>query len=396
MSSFRTSSGRRGPVLYGVTIPLSARAFLTGQLNRLAREEPVFLVYGRDDTGPVEGLEPGVTQLAVAMVRDPSPLRDLVSLWQLLRVVAKVRPRTVAFGTPKMGLIGTLAAWVLRVPRRVYVLYGLRFEGASGRGRSLLIALERVAMACATEVLALSESNRSEVLRLGLTGADKVVVLDQGAIGGVDVERFTPPTPADRAASRARFGIPAEAELVGFVGRLTPDKGLQDMVRVWEQLHPRRPDAWLLVVGPDESSGSEHAHLVEQLRGMPRVLVHGPVPDVEVVFAGLDVLLLLTRREGFGTVLVEAAACGVPSVTTRVSGTVDAVVDGMTGTLVALGDIPGAVAAVEAYLDSPELLATTGRVGRERVVKHFSSAHLDALWTDHLGGRAPSHAEAHA
>lgn len=387
MTALRTSTVRRGAVLYGTTIPLSARAFLRGQINRMARDEQVFLVYGRDETGPVEGLATNVRQLSVPMVRDPSPLRDLLSLLHMLRAIARIRPGTVAFGTPKMGLLGTLAACFLRVPRRVYVLYGLRFEGTSGRARTLLLALERLAMASATEVLALSESNRSEVLRLGLTRPDKIVVLDQGAIGGVDVVRFAPPTNTQRGASRRRFGIPSDAELVGFVGRLTPDKGLEDMVAVWDKMHRRRPTAWLLVVGPDESALGPHAHLVEQLRALPRVVVHGPVPDVEEVFVGLDVLLLLTKREGFGTVLIEAAACGVPSVAARVSGTVDAVVDGVTGTLVPLGDVSAAVAAVEAYLDSPDVREEHGRVGRERVVRSFSTDHLDELWAGYLSSR---------
>ena len=96
----------------------------------------------------------------------------------------------------------------------------------------------------------------------------------------------------------------------------------------------------------------------------------------------MDLLLLLTRREGFGQVVVEAAACGVPAVTTRVSGTVDSVVDGVTGRLVPLGDVEATVAAVLDYLASDALRATTGEAARARAVAEFGAEHLDGLWAD--------------
>lgn len=383
MTTPQTAAPARGPLIYGTTIPLSARIFFAGQVNMMADERgPLYLIYGTDEPGPVPGVDPRVTQIAVPLLRDPHPLRDVASLARLVRLFRRLKPSQVVVGTPKMGLLGMLAAWLLRVPRRTYVLFGLRLEGAQGHGRRLLWAMEWLAMRCSTEILAISGSNRDEVLRLRLTDPDKISVPGRGGLGGIDLDRFHPRDPEARAAARARFDLPVEVPVVGFVGRMTRDKGLGDMALVWPRVREEFPQARLLMVGPDESASLAERQLVETIRSSPGVVMHGPISDPESAFAAMDVLLLLTRREGFGQVLVEAAACGVPCVAARVNGTVDAVVDGSTGTLVPLGDIDAAVEALAGYLRSEALRSGHGTAAQERAVAEFAAAHLDRLWVE--------------
>lgn len=375
----------RVDVLFGVTIPLSARVFLRHQLALLADKlSAVHLVYGDDGTGAVTDLDARVTQHAVPVVRQPSPLRDVWGLFAMLRLMQQLRPKAVVMATPKMGLLGLLAATMTRVNRRIYVLYGLRLEGASGIGRTFLIWMERLAMACATEVIVLSESNKREVQRLRLTRANKISTIGSGSIAGVDLNRFQPVSTDKKAAAKSRFGIPSEVTVVGFLGRLTADKGLKEMALLWERLHPRFPNAWLLLVGPDEASSMGQGRLLTNLAQLPRVRIHGQVDDSETVFAAMDVHLLLTKREGFGVVLLEGAACGVPVVASKVSGTVDAVIDGVTGALVPLENVEEASFAVEKYLKDSELRRQHGLAGLTRVRDEFSADRVNALWAAHI------------
>ena len=368
-------------VLFGVTIPLSARVFLTTQLNLLVDRLPnLHLVYGTDGVGPVDEIDSRVKQHVVPVLRNPSPIKDLYGLFSLIRLLRKLRPRMVVLGTPKMGMLGLLAAWILRVDRRVYILYGLRFEGASGVGRRILLFMEWLSMWCATEVIALSESNKRVSIELGLVPEKKISVIGSGSIGGVDRSRFRPPTSTEKLLLRERFELPADALVVGFLGRLVPDKGLAEMAKVWPVIHERKPDAWLLIVGPDETANSSERALIEELSGLANVKIHGPVDDPENAFGAMDINLLLTKREGFGMVLIEAAACGVPAVTTRVNGTVDAIADGVTGTLVELGDIESTAQALLAYLDSEELRARHSQAGINRVEREFDSAMVNQRW----------------
>ena len=153
-------------------------------------------------------------------------------------------------GTPKMGLVGLLAARFVGVPRRIYILYGLRLEGSNGWGRRALWAVEWLTVRCSTEVVALSPSSGDELVRRGLAPRAKVGVLGLGSICGSTwsgSRRRLRPT-ATRA--RERFDLPAGASVVGFVGRLAPDKGLGPMAEVWRRVAAEDPNAWLLVVGP--------------------------------------------------------------------------------------------------------------------------------------------------
>lgn len=375
------------PILYGVTIPLSARAFLVGQLNvAAAQRSGIHLVYGTEGEGPIREVDSRVVQHQVPVRRNPSLWQDLLGLWHLVLLMRSVGPGTVFMGTPKMGLLGLMAARLLRVPRRIYVLYGLRLEGARGLGRVFLWFMERISMSCATEILAISQSNRSEALRLRLTKRSKISVVGQGNIVGVDLARFRCASAQDRAEARHRFVLPADAPVVGFVGRLTPDKGLVDMVSVWQRVSEQRPEAWFLVVGPDEASERGLEGLVGTLRGQNHVRLAGAVDDPETAFSAMDVLLLLTKREGFGTVVIEAGACGVPAVATRVSGVVDAISDGETGTLVALGDHEAAAEAVLAYLDDSALRIAHGQAARQRVQNDFEARHVTTIWVERVLG----------
>ncbi len=382
--------GEPGAVVYGVTIASSARAFLVGQLNLLAQQrQDVLLIVGTDEGMEITGLDDRVELVPVQLVRDPAPLGDLRSLQSMVRILRRICPATVVLGTPKMGLVGLLAARLVGVPRRIYILYGLRLEGSHGWARRALWVLEWLTVRCATEVVALSPSSRDELVRRRLAPREKVDVLGLGSICGVDLDRFGPPSETDRLRARERFDLPAGARVVGFVGRLAPDKGLGAMAEVWRRVVAEDPDAWLLVVGPDEATPAGQGALVEALRNIPRVRLAGPVGDPEGAFAAMDVFLLLTRREGFGQVILEAGACAVPTVASRVTGTVDAVIDGTTGTLVPLGDTGLATDAVLSYLREPDLARRHGLAARGRTVAEFASTHVVRLWVDHVDGAVP-------
>ena len=138
------------------------------------------------------------------MRRGIAPLADLVALLRLWRLIGRRRPDLVEFSTPKAGLLGTVAAWLRGVPRRVYMLRGLKLETSTGFKRRILLAAERLAARCAHVVLCNSESLRSEALALGLAPAGKLSLLGEGSSNGVDIERFSP-GPSD---VRERLGIP--------------------------------------------------------------------------------------------------------------------------------------------------------------------------------------------
>jgi glycosyltransferase involved in cell wall biosynthesis len=214
----------RPSIVVGITSPITCLV-LKGRL-RILREAgfQVILVSSPGKLLDHTAASEGVGAVAIPMERGITPIADLVSLCRLCRLLRRLKPDLVEFSTPKAGLLGTVAARLCGVPQRIYMLRGLKLETTTGLKRSVLLAAEKVAAACASVVICNSESLRAEAVALGVAPADKTLLLGEGSSNGVDMERFSPGS----SDVRERYGLPPNAPVVGFVGRLTRDKGLPE------------------------------------------------------------------------------------------------------------------------------------------------------------------------
>jgi glycosyltransferase involved in cell wall biosynthesis len=332
-------------------------------------------------SGPGELLERmasrlGVECIALPMRRCIAPLADLLALVRLWWILGNQKPDIVEFSTPKAGLLGMIAARLRSLPRRVYMLRGLKLERSSGFKRWILLTAERVACACAHVVLCNSKSLRAEALALGLAPAGKLLVLGEGSSNGVDVERFSP----GPSAVRDKFSIPGEAPVVGFVGRLTRDKGLPELIEAFDRILVAMPAAHLLLVGWfDAAEDALDSELRTRILSNPRIHCTGFVSDVAPYYRAMDVMVLPTWREGFPNAVLEAAASGIPVVTTESTGARDAVIPEVTGLLIPPGYPEAIYESVVKLLRDPERRFHMGRAGRAWVMEHYSEERVLAL-----------------
>ena len=325
----------------------------------------------------------GVERATIPMRRTIAPVGDLLALFRLWLLIGKCKPDLVEFGTPKVGLLGTLAAWLRGVPRRVYMLRGLKLERSSGLKRWILLAAERVACACAHAVLCNSASLRAEALALGLAPAAKLLVLGEGSSNGVDVERFSP-GPTD---VREKFDIPRDAPVVGFVGRFTRDKGLPELMEAFDLILLAEPATHLLLVGWfDAADDALDAGLCDRILSRPRIHCTGFVADTAHYYRAMDVMVLPTWREGFPNAILEAAATGIPVVTTESTGARDAVVAEVTGLLIPPGYPEAIYESVIKLLRDPERRLRMGRAARAWVTEHYSEERVLGLTADYYLG----------
>ncbi|MGB8029323.1 MAG: glycosyltransferase family 4 protein [Terracidiphilus sp.] len=366
----------RPTILLGVTT--QELCLILGARLRVLRRAGfrVVLVSGPGELLKRTATGTGVECVAVPMRRCIAPLDDLVALVRLWWLLGHYKPDLVEFSTPKAGLLGMLAARLRGVPRRIYMLRGLKLERSRGLKRWILLTAERVACSCAHGVLCNSKSLRAEALALGLAPAAKLLVLGEGSSNGVDVERFSP----GPSAVRDQFSIPHDAPVVGFVGRLTRDKGLPELIQAFDRILLAEPSTHLLLVGWfDAAEDALDSELRHRILAHPRIHCSGFVSDTAPYYRGMDLMVLPTWREGFPNAVLEAAATGIPVVTTESTGARDAVVAEVTGLLIPPGYPQAIVEAVVKLLRDPERRFHMGRVARAWVTEHYSEERVLGL-----------------
>ena len=325
----------------------------------------------------------GVTAQPVRMKRGIAPVSDLRALCSLLMLLWRLEPQITDFSTPKAGLLGNLAAWAVGVPHRVYTLRGLKMESTEGWKRTLLLWMERLAAGCAHVVLCNSYSLRSKAIVLGIAPAKKLQVLGNGSSNGVDVHRFCP----GESCVRCDLGIADGGPVLGFVGRLTKDKGIPELLVAFDQILSNIPGCWLLLVGwfdhaEDELDGHWRRHVAQH----SRIRHTGFVADTAPYYRAMDVLILPTHREGFPNVVLEAAATGVPAITTECTGSRDAVLPEVTGLLIPPGRPYAITEAALKLLRDDEKRLRLGKAARKLVVDRYSQERVLEMATEFYQG----------
>lgn len=316
----------------------------------------------------------GIRTVGVEMPRRMTPFGDWSALSRLHRLFESLRPGIVHSHTPKGGLLGTLAAKAAQVPVRIYQMRGLPFVTAEASMRTLLQFTERVSCAAASRVICDSESLRHTALAHRLVAADKSEVVLRGG-NGVDCDRFEPLRHlAAGQAMRQRLGIGERAVVLCYVGRLVRDKGIPELAVAFERLAARDENVFLLLAGTYEERDPVDPETRRRLESHPRVRLLGFLRDPAAVYAASDVVVLPSHREGFPNVPLEAAAMARPVVSTRVPGCVDAVEDGVTGTLVTVNEATELEAAMGRYVADVGLRRSHGSAGRARVEHYFRRA----------------------
>jgi len=373
----------RGHLVYAVTSGVTAQAFLRGQMRHMVdRGWSVHVACAATpQTGDLVERE-GAELVSLPMRRCVFAPSDAVAVCRAVAWLARLRPGVVCYSTPKAALVFAFAAWVTGVPGRIYLLRGLRLDHeppGSWRYRAML-SLERWICARSRVVICVSEGLRNRALALGLAERDRLTVLGSGSSNGVDTRRFTRPDGAARRAARARWGIGDEELVIACVGRLVSDKGIVELLQALRSAVHARPclrDRLVLLVVGDWDIGGPDPQIQEALSTPPvRLVVTGHVTDMPGSLSAADLLVHPSRREGMSNVLLEAAASGLPTVTTDIAGCRDAVRDGLTGLVVRHGDTSSMANAVLRLADDPALRDRLGRAGQRWVDHAFDQSSL--------------------
>ncbi len=357
---------------YVATIPAVVHAFLRAHVQAAAQTHEVTVICNSADRHLLDGFNARLILLPIE--RKPRPWKDLLVLFQLFRLFRRERFDIVHSIMPKTGMLAMLAAWLTQVPVRIHTFTGQVWVTRHGVRRMLLKRFDRLIGSFATCVLADSPSQRDFLVREGVLSPAKAQVIGAGSICGVDTSRFHPDLDM-RRATRDELDIARDASVVLFVGRLNRDKGLLDLAAAFVALAQRDPKMVLLLVGAEEDVPfGRIQEICRAERERLRYVSFSATPERYMNAA--DILCLPSYREGFGQVIIEAAACGVPAVASRIYGITDAVADGQTGLLFPAGDVPALTQALSKMVTENAMRQQMGEAAGARALELFSSGKI--------------------
>ena len=337
--------------------------FLRGQARHLKEKgySPVF-ISNPDLQSEAFVQSEKVNFIGINMERNPSILKDAVSFFKILMLIIRLRPVLVNAGTPKAGFLFMLAAWLLRVPVRIYTLHGFRHWSLVGARKVFQVLVEKFACYCSTNTFCVSQSVKEEALRIGVD-ISKLEILGEGSCG-IELSKFKRSQfLVEGQALRDALQIDTSDFVVGFAGRLIERKGIDEIVQSFMRFRQGLPQAKLLLVGGIDETQPLDPSLLNVIAENPDVIWVGWKADLGKYMAAMDVFFMPSHWEGFGNVLIEAASMELPVISSDAPGTRDAVSHGFNGVIHPIGDVHGFTSAITEYYEDKELRLRHGRNG---------------------------------
>lgn len=374
---------RKTKIIRISTVPISLNVFCKGLLQELSNDYEVVAVSSPGaDLEEVEVREK-VRTIAVPMRRHISPLHDLISLWQLFWLFRREKPDMVHSITPKAGLLSMIAAKLAGVPIRLHTFTGLIWPTARGLKRKILVATDKLLCACAThlnpEGQGVAHDLQAHITHKPLT------VLGHGNVRGIDFDYYTSTPDIERAADqyRADLGIPSDAFVFLFVGRIVSDKGIVELLEAFKKLTENyAPKSHtfssisLLLVGDEEEHLDPLPTSTQQLiNTLPNVYRLPFQTDVRPFYATAQALVFPSYREGFPNVVLEAGAFALPSIVTDINGSREIITNKDNGLVIPPQNIEALTQAMQTLLHTPHL-KSMGEAAYRNVKQHFSKARV--------------------
>ena len=313
-------------------------------------------------------------------------INDFIALIKLFFYFKKNRFDLVHSTTPKAGLLTALAGYAANIPVVLHSFTGQQWINEKGIIFHISRFSDRMIGFLNTRCYADSESQRSFLLSEGLIRENKIMVIGKGSLAGVNMSKFNSvryPNEKKRKIRRA-LSISDETIIIIFIGRITKDKGVLDLLHVYSRLQANQEQKLaLLIVGPNENSrDKEIDNEITSYLEKTGIYHVGYTEAPEDYLAVSDIHCLPSYREGFGTAVIEAAAMGVPTVGTKINGLVDSVENGVTGVLVPLNNSDALYYALVDLIKNPEKRKRMAKSARIRVKSYFDSHYVNKLVVD--------------
>lgn len=364
------------------TSDISLDSLIKGQLKFLSSEFEVIGVSNNTGVLAIVGEREGIRTIEVPMHREISLFSDIKCLWLLYRLFRKEKPDIVHANTPKGSMLSMIASKLASVPHRFYTVTGLRYQGASGLFRTLLMAMERISCYCATKVIPEGEGVKKTLLKDNITSKEMHIILN-GNINGIDTKYFNPDLfNRDRTDNKLYTGnkkdirrdlnLKEDDFVFIFIGRIVRDKGMNELAVCMKRFKAEKKNVKLLLVGRFESKLDPlDADNEEFLRSDPNIHFLGYQNDVRPFFVAADVLVFPSYREGFPNVVLQAGAMGIPAIVTNINGCNEIIKEDFNGKIFSSKDVNALYEKMNWCLNNKNRVKDMASQSRKMIVDRY-------------------------
>ena len=360
-------------ICYITTIAATIRSFFVPQLQLLSERGFDVTVICAPDDELQDLLGPKIRYLPVAMPRGISVFKSIAAIGKLYRIFKEEQFDLVQYSTPNAGLYAAIAGKWANVKVRNYHLMGFRYTGFTGLTASIFKWIEKFTCRLSTHIECVSKSNLAFGEQNHIFPAGKATVIWNGSSGGVDLQRFAfSKRGAWRTEIRDRLGLQDTDFVFGFLGRITADKGVNEILEAFAQIEGCR----LLLLGDIENQETINRQLLTAAQKDSRVVFYPYTHDVEKYYAAIDVLLLPSYREGFGMVIAEAGAMGTPAIVSDIPGPIDVVIRDQTALVIPVKSSIALREAMEWMHAYPVMVQRMAEQAQRFIAKQFDSSVL--------------------
>ena len=359
-----------------VTTITGSLGFFKGQYQLLSKDFNITAIASQKEKLHEFGKENNINVHHIPMEREISLFKDLYCLICFICYFIKERPYIVHGNTPKGSLLSMIAAWITRVPVRIYMCHGLRYQGCGGFKRKLLMFMERISCKCATEIVCVSHGIKEVLIEDKITNKTPVVIWN-GSVRGIDAEKFNPKNFKDKLALKQQYNIDENDFVVTFIGRLVKDKGINELVEAINSLHLKYANIKLLLIGRFENTSNPVSNMTKKIIDESDfIIATGPQSDIVPFLSITDLFVFPSYREGFGLSLMEAGAMGVPSIASNIPGCNEVVINGKTGILIPSHSSQAIIENIDNLYNDKELLNYIKSNCRNSIIERYEQKKL--------------------
>ena len=325
-------------ICYVTTISATLSSFVVGTAKYIHENTDWDITFICDcDEEFAKSLPDYIHYIPVPMKRGIS-VAGIKAMFQMKKIFQKEKFDIIQYSTPNASLYASIAGKLAKVPVRLYCQWGMVFVGFQGIKRWIFKQEEKFVCKLSTWIEPDSKSNLEFAHLEGLYPENKGSVIWNGSASGVSLEKFDISKKQEyRQKIRSEYRIPDDAFVYGFVGRITRDKGINELLQAYKSIMDE--NSYLLMVGNEELDENMNMELFNWSKNNSQVIYTGATNVVEQFLSAMDVYILPSYREGFGSGVIEAEAMGVPVIVTDIPGPTDAMIDNETGIVVQKADV---------------------------------------------------------